>query len=147
VAGQRVQGQDVRSSRAVLSLQLKSVFPSLRLKHGARVRLKGFFSKKSLDPPSQPSAFNALALNPQATSRPAVLPTGHREHPSPGSFPHVLDQNRPAEWTRVPTLGWCSARWFRQSPGSCLMSPMRPIGLSAGTREPQEPLKQLCPRS
>jgi len=68
-------------------------------------------------------------------------------NPSPGSFPHVLDQNRPAEWTRVPTLGWCSARWFRQSPGSCLMSPMRPIGLSAGTREPQEPLKQLCPRS
>lgn len=82
MAGQRVQGQDVWSSRAVLSLQLKSVFPSLRLKHGARVRLKGFFSKKSLDPPSQPSAFNALALNPQATSRPAVLPAGHHEHPA-----------------------------------------------------------------
>lgn len=26
-------------------------------------------------------------------------------NPSPGSFPHVLDQNRPAEWTRVPTCG------------------------------------------
>lgn len=46
-----------------------------------------------------------------------------------------------------PPVGWCSARWFRQSPGSCLVSPMRPIGLSAGTREPQEPLEQLCPRS
>lgn len=70
-------------------------------------------------------------------------------NPSPGLIPSSSGSEQAHGVNENATCGMVlsPSDWSRWSPGSCLVSPMRPIGLSAGTQEPQESLEQLYSRS